>query len=55
MSSQTGKFIQNVTGNKNCNLFFSVQLQNQFSHFHNTLRVETIYRLIKNKKVGITG
>ena len=55
MGRQTGKLVQNVTGNQNSDLSFTVQLQNQLTHFHNTLRVETIYRLIKNKKVGITG
>ena len=55
MGSQTGKLIQNVTGNQNRNLPFTIQLQNQLTHFHDALWVKTIHWLVKNKEVRITS
>ena len=55
MGSQTGKLVQNVTGNQNSDLSFTVQFQNQLTHFHDTLGVKTVYRFVQNKEVRITG
>ena len=55
MGSQTGKLVQNVTGNQNSDLSFTVQFQNQLTHFHDALGVKTVYRFVQNKEVGITG
>ena len=52
MRGKAGKFIQNVAGDQYRNAAFAVQLQDQFAHFDDALRIQPVYRFIQHQKIG---